>query len=345
MDRMNLLKCVEAVSPAISSTGLIDYQYITICGDKILATNGSIRIDAYLKDPLPGLYCAVHGEQFLTFLKGLSTDSISMDFDGSVLVVSSGRSKMKFLTGKPQTMIQADLGESKNAHVISEDLQRITYGLYLCGNNVATDRLAGPIGGVGINGSYITSTNRVRAIRFQIPDTKIKCIIPRKFTDELRNGIFDELIFNDSCAIAIRKSEEPKVVIQSKLILGNFPNLDEFFSVNLKKRVTLKFGEEINSVVKRHSSVIKSVDFSNRESRFSVCGKTCTVTTSNSSIGEVVDTMELEEDPGVELSFLVDPSLLVSNMIKKWEFSYMVDGKYLLFDLDDSCKYLIQTRE
>jgi len=309
-NRANLLKCIEAVLPATNSSGAsLDHQYVTISDNKVRASDGSIRIESELMDPLPGLTCSVHGAQLVSFLKGLNSDNVNLKFDGSNLTASFGKSRMKFLSRKPQSMNPIITREKE----ITGNTGKLIEGLVTCKGNVVNDALAGTLCGVKINNNFVLATNRFRLIRYEIEESNAKCIVPVRFINAIsryKDVESTRMLCDESSIIMVVSSSDTKVTIQSKLVSGDYPNLDVYFSTDKENKVLIKFKEDAHKIISRHALLVKTNDFS----------------------------------INAKLSFIINPCLITDTLINCWEFSYFIKGKYIMFE-SVTFKYLILTRE
>ena len=342
-NRANLLKCIEAVLPATNSSGVsLDHQYVTISDNKVRASDGSIRIESELMDPLPGLTCSVHGAQLVSFLKGLNSDDVNLKFDGSNLTASFGKSRMKFLSRKPQNTNPIIAGEKE----ITGNIRKLIEGLVTCKGNVVNDVLAGALCGVKIDNNFVIATNRFRLIRYGIEESNAKCTVPVRFINAISKykDIESTRMLCDESSIIMVSNSDTRVTVQSKLVNGDYPNLDVYFSTDKEDKVSVKFKDDVHGIISRHALLVKTNDFSNKESTISINNETCTITTTNTLIGELVDVIELKESLNTKLSFIINPCLITDTLIDCWEFSYFIKGKYIMFE-SVTFKYLILTRE
>lgn len=340
-NRENLISCLNSVLQATSSSGrLLEHEYVTISNDRIRASNGAIRIEAQLIEPLSGLTCAVHGKQLSEYLKSLDSESVDLEFNGDNLIVKSGKSKMQFVCTDPQKMDPIKSDES----VINGDQNDLIDGLLACKKNAVKDKMLGPIAGVRIKGDSILSTNGARITKYRVDDTGIDCVVPVGFINLLGKH-FDkriELSYGKSMIASVYG--EFMITIQSALLSGSFPDLSKFFILDGKRASRIELGDDAKAVMDRHASLVKSLDYSNQDSKFFIREGSCEITSKNSTIGKLEDAVSLVNRVQNEFSFILNPCLIVDDAITEYNFTYLVDDKYLVFE-SDRLTLLVQTRE
>jgi len=346
VNRQALIQALETVAPVLGAAGSpADMQAIKFWDDKVQVSNGLVWIQNKLPVDL-GYRVSVPGAPFIALLKSLKADEVELKLgkDAKYLAVQTNRVEGKFNGTKLEKFVEIDFSMWKIIHD-DKTCKAIASGLISCRNNVSKDENAGALQGVRIDGNRIISTNRSRIFRFSLPtDTQWQCTVYTTFIDIVashRDRIEAFLLFDGAFGVMAGD-----VKIQTKLIDGKYPELDQYFpdQTALSGAKTISFDESINDVLGRQIEFVKGMDSADKESTIVVAGKTMFITTRNPSIGEITETIPLAAEVDRELTFLINPILLRDVAAgSKW-FSFLPESKLVMFECEE-VKHLLQTRE
>jgi len=344
VNRSRLVSILEMLLPAAGSGPSPQAnQMFKFNEDSISATDGIVSVDAWLKEPLVGLKFRI-GTSLIGFLKSLSSDEVIMKCSDDSMTVSSGKSRMKFVT-HVATVDDNNADESPLVEISAPLSNVLVGGLISCCGNVAIGDTAGILGGVCIKDNNVISTNRFRIFRHTMDSTGINCVVPSKFV-----GVISR--YKDNASIVITKYENSlrltvdtefaTMDISTRLVSGKYPELESYIpSVN---GVVVKLPKDFKEVISRHLMVIRGVGEEDRGTNIEIAESTCCIKTVNKSVCEIEDTVELCERVDGKIEFIINPALLMDIIGNCNEFQYYPDGKFVLFRFDNIV-YLVQTRE
>ena len=345
-NRKALIEALEVVVPVLGSAGTpVELQSIRIWDDQIQTTNGLVRIQTNLPTNL-GLRISVPGAAFVALLKSLKTDDVDLNIDkgGKYLAVRTTKVEGKFNITKIDKFDPIEFAGYKS--ITNDDLcSAIMSGMTTCRNNVSKDENAGALQGVRVEGNEILSTNRSRIYRFTLPaDTGWHCTIYKVFidvADKHRDHLTSFHLNDDSFGVIAGG-----VIIQTKLISGAYPALDQYFpnreSVDAAKCIT--YLDPMGDSLSRHIDFLAGVDSAEKEVSISFSGTTCEIVSRNPSIGEITEVIDLKEAVPDHIEFLINPILLKDFLTRCNHFKYLPDSKLVLFEIH-GVEHLIQTRE
>jgi DNA polymerase III sliding clamp (beta) subunit (PCNA family) len=345
INRFELISILEMLLPATGG-GICPQtnQMFKFDEDSVSATDGIISIDAWLKQPLAGFKFKVN-TSLVGFLKGLSSDEVSVRCSDDSITVSSGKSRMKFVTALVGKTNDVNDSETPSVELQAPVSNKLVDGLISCCENVAAGDTAGVLGGVCINNGSVISTNRSRIFRYKMDDTGINCVVPTKFVKTISK-------YRDNASLVISKygtllkavvdTEFAIVDIRTRLVSGNYPELESY--IPSTDGVVVKFPEGFKKVILRHLMVIRGVGEEDRGTNIEIDGSTCTVKTVNKSVCEIEDVIDLCNSVETKIEFIINPALLIDVIGEYNEFQYYPDGKFVLFQ-SGNVVYLVQTRE
>lgn len=348
VNRKALIEALEIVAPALGGAGApVETQTIKIWGTLIQTSNGLIRIQTSLPVDL-GMKISVPGAPLITLLNGLKTDEVELKLgkDNKYLSIQTSKVDGKFNVVKLEKFDPIDM----STYVAIRDKDRyrdVLVGLGQCRNNVSKDESAGPLRGVRINGTEILSTNRSRIYRYRLKgDIQWHCTVYKVFIDVVTP-------YADKAGTIYMKDDEAigvvvgDTLIQSKLIEGKYPDLDQYFPTKQcieseSKRVS--YIDPIGDSLGRHIDFLNGVDNADKEVSVTIAGSTCEIISRNQSVGEIREVVDLKEPVDTEISFLINPILLKDFLTRCNYFQYLPSSKLVLFEIS-GVEHLVQTRE
>lgn len=347
VNRQELIKALETVAPALGSSGApIDTQSIKFWDGLIQSSNGLVRIQTKLPVDF-GFRISVPGDPLIALLKSLKTDEVELNLgkDGKFLAVRTVKVDGKFNAIKVEDFHLIDFSMYKTI-TDKDQCKSIIEGLAMCRNNVSKDDNAGPLKGIRIEGNEVLSTNRSRIYRYKLKsDTGWHCTVYKTFVDVV-------VSHTDSVETICMMADEALGVIigstyiQTKLISGTYPNLDQYFpnqkSVEASRIIT--YLDPIGDSLGRHIDFLSGVDNAEKEVSITIAGLTCEVVSKNESVGELREVVDLKEKVDTEISFLINPILLKDFLTRCNYFRYLLDSRLVLFEIL-GVEHLVQTRE
>ena len=200
---------------------------------------------------------SIKASQFLKFITALNVDEADFDFNQKdcVLSVKEGKKKVKFSvrdTVPPLGEFIKEYQEIKVTHELVDAIKVVAQTSFLGTPITATEELATF---VHIVKDHVESTNLSQACRVTVPGLDIANSVLIKGKDFLRiapQGI-SALEFNDTWTYL--KDAEGVTYGFRTVDIDNYPNMDVYFSIELKDCVAISFDETVLGVIERVASV------------------------------------------------------------------------------------------
>jgi len=347
VSRINLIECLRKVAPAIGVSPFVpEFHYFRISGERVQAFDGSMVIDATCKEST-GLHCMVP-KSFLQLLETLDDDEVELICEKDKLVVKTDSVKgtfaildeVRFEDLVPISDENVNIYASHNAEEAHADL---IDALNVCRFAVSKDETSGAICGVRIAKNSVFGTDRYRIMKWELKEpASFECSVPLKFIDMLfRNR--DEIDI-----IACADGEKLLAVLadgtymHTALLEGDYPDLLQFFP-DSDDYQGVDFGDNLDTILKRHINFLADVDFTDKETCISISKDKCTLTTVHKELGVLEEQLEFSRSAEVEVKFVVNPVFLCDVVKKCSLMKYFVDKQLILFE-NEAFQYLLQTR-
>jgi len=329
----------------------IAHQRIIIGQDFVQASNGMMIIQSMLPEPTgdreTGIECAVNGKAFIDFLNGINTESVHLVFESetNTLKVRGGDGKAK-VKGNFVTSSLKDCGRivvPDDNQPIAHDTQKLIGALAACGHVASPDKTQGALCGVKLDKSYVLATDRTRVVRGTMDsEMTVDCVVPVDFIKvvaKYKEYIGKLVLYDNYGLVAFGE----RLLIATTLCSDTYPDLHKYFQQIDDAPCRIVFGGGIEESIKRHSSMLKDVHHSERDTVFSIDGIICTISTTNATVGQLTDTLILREKVDTPVDFCINPMLLLKIISDDTEIMYSQSTK-LITIVVDNFTYLIQTR-
>ena len=341
INRSELVNKLELVVPAANPGSFVpDFQNIHFNGSVLYASDGIISI--YTKSPLPEHSFSVRADTFLNLLRNISSEEITLNIKEESLSVRTKKIEGKFNIGPAANATATDYEKgSFNIHNV-----KLLDALHLCRFGVCKEKTSGSISGVHVDGSNVYSTDRSKAYRYDlgISSALSPFTLPTKFIEIILRRREDIELYGraENKFYVVLKDGS---LIETAVFLDSFPPLERYFEKwDTGTYVELVFETELSDVLERHlKSLLDRTEFFDREIKFQVEGKTCTLFSENKNSGNLIEQIELTEDMGT-FEFIVNPTLLQEVLQhSKGKFLYQPADPLILIDADQ-LKVLIQPK-
>jgi DNA polymerase III sliding clamp (beta) subunit (PCNA family) len=345
IDRKSLVDSLELVTPAANPGSFVpEFQNIHFNGSVLFASDGVVSI--YTDNPLADHSFSVRADTFLNLLRNISAEKISLNIKEESLAVRTRKIEGKFKicpAGKPTATDYEkgsfDIGNSE-----------LLEALHICRFGVCKEKTSGSISGVHVNGSKVYSTDRFKAYRFDlgISSALPPFTLPTKFIEIVLKRREDVEMYGlaENKFYVVLKGGS---LIETAVYLDDFPPMEDHFSgLDTTDFLELNFETELKGVLEKHlKSLLDKTDFFDREIKFTMAGKTCSLFSKSKGEGDLADRIEEEiemsEDRG-SFEFIVNPTLLQEVLQhNKGKFLYHPENQLILIDAG-RLQVLIQTK-
>ncbi len=344
VDRRMLVAGIECVFPAIGTNALLPvFHNVKVTGDKVEGTDGSIKIETWMRQDIGMNFC-VNAGGFLGLLSSLSCEEIELRVEEGKLLINTTK-----LEGEFKLVEEADFPDI----VLSEALVELKDGpglneaLTLCKIGVSTDETSGVLCGVIFDGSaeetntFLYSCDRFRILRakWKSPFAS-KFSVPIKFVDILQKRMEDVInidYMNDRFQVVLCDGTRMSTLVHA----GEFQPLGDFFPGPDVPFVELGFGDEFKTIFERHIEFLKGMDMVDKEVVITTKNKICTLKSHAHQLGLLEEQVEIESD--VEIELRINPMFLQNILTRVSSFRYYSDKGLVMFQTDNM-EYLVQTR-
>lgn len=248
IERSKLSDAISRVMPAIAKKELFEQATKIIFRDGYVAAyNDEISIFDYQPE-LQDLEGAVDGAHLHTLLNRMSSQTVTLETDGTKLNLRSGRVKASF-DFTPVTLPIGEIDRSGDDSDILPD--NFTRALGLIAGTCARDMSKPVLTCVYLNGETLTASDGFRAATIRIADANFpKMLLPGSAAEVLSTFAIERLAISDSGEWARFTSNRGTTIIHARTALGNFPNIDHLFDV---KGPDITFPDNTTEVIARAS--------------------------------------------------------------------------------------------
>lgn len=326
MNRESLLKVAALIRPALATQTFIPaYNHIAFDGDFALTHNDIAAIQVRCEFPEP---CCVPGELLIKALSSFSAEGVLLQRAGNdqTLLISSGRSKLKVPT-MPLKSFPFEIPRAEDGaviHLSKEVIAAVDKCLVSVGNNPNHPATMGVTLDVDDDGMAVLFATDNYTISRHATETKIKLpgdspvILPTFFCNQLITlaKAFPEhitLVMIPGAIMAEFGGNGPNAVLFTKTIADLEP-LD--FPKIIKRHV------DVNRISKELSEIPDVFDACFSRQLLVLGAELDKVTqvryedgtvklNSTSQVGESTESFSFSKGPDKDLSFCVDPALVV----------------------------------
>lgn len=334
INRQNLIEALSRLKQGLSTDFLVPrFQCFHMHIDQIVATNGKIIVAEKFDI---GLECSVSGLDFLKLLQTLKQKEVELTIVDNSLKIKCGRSKANI--GLCDSTFEAvDFDQFGGGNATEDLLEALKQNSF----TVCRDVTSGSLQGIHFSKIGAYGTDRYRLIRHGgIVEKLIGRTIPVDIFDAVnkfpsKNFAFT-LIEN---TLALHTDD---VIILTHLLEDDYPDLEQFIPKS-EEYVTIDVSKEFSEIIERHISFQRITEDIDKEIKFVVSDKLCTVTSVlSSNKSDLVDEIDLEKYDGPDLEFFFNPLFLKDINCDTFKY-YVAESKILISS--SNTDYVVMTKE
>jgi len=251
MKKQVLLEAIKKVKPAISDGKLIEFKGLIIFdGEKLISYGDNISISVPLKTDF---IAAIQEEKFTKLIEKSAVDEISLSLEEDQLIVGAeGKAGFSLISYDPKTIPDLGLAQVKEWNKFPEGfIDALKFCIFsaandssygsMCNLYVAKDRIIS-------SDNYRISEKILKSEMTGLLDNKL--LISRKIASFLSAFKIIEYALTESCA---HYKDENGVVFTHRVIVDDYPSLEEFLNVEGRK---IQLPKALSGALNRAQSIL-----------------------------------------------------------------------------------------
>jgi hypothetical protein len=357
------LDCLGQVLPAVDNKSLFDeYRRFNFCGQKVLATDGSIWIETPLPDGVM-LEASVLAAPLFSLLKELPEGELDLRLENGKLSIKTDKLSSSFDAKVLGSSRPPSVGPVASV-ITGELLNDLIDGLNFCRHGVSKDENDGPLCGIKVGLNWVWSCDRYRILRWQLSQTfpsGFELCLPVRVVNLLvgNRSNLKHLTFlprNNFGGILVIDLNNGSTIWATTLE-GEYNDLNPFFPGNEVIGEEIELNMEFLGVLGRHLAILQDLPAEDKEVSFKV-GNQSVVTSSKkftvagtggpgvASERELTESYELSKvREGPDFEFLVNPVLLKDAFgLCCQTFKYYPEKSFVLFE-GEKFKHLVKVKK
>lgn len=248
IDKKNLVKVLQKAKPGLAKKAIIEqFTHFIFTGTHVMTYNDEICICC----PFPtDFQCSVKAEDLWKIVNGIKEEGLDIKLEESQLVIRSGKTQAGLSTvvdkDAEEMIALLKLGEVEDKwSEFPDEGKDFLYGASLCMFSASKDMTKGIATCIHVNDTRIESSDAIRISMYELKEPlKIETLIPARNILELTSFNITHYYLTDSW---IHFKTPEGVTFSSRIMEGNYPDIDPYFDIDFENRVRLP--QELKKVV------------------------------------------------------------------------------------------------
>jgi DNA polymerase III sliding clamp (beta) subunit (PCNA family) len=346
VDREKLVAGLSTVLPALNVTSITPaFQCVHFAEDGTLTgMDGQIVIETALEEPgNPKLNCLCPVTQMLHLLKHLKAKEVTVDMDGTNVVIKGKRGALKgtFATVEDYPPLEVSIIDKPYETGIKDLLE----GFNLLRYHVSRDPADVPYCGIHIAGDTLYATDKFRIASYKLDDAPFDkdVVLSKKYIEILLKN--REEIQSIGLSVDGDRVEAflyDGTTITTALLEGKYEDVASMFPSGDEKFDYIEIADGLREVLDRHIGFIKGVKAAERFMEVTVEGQTCSLVSRDAEQAVLAEDLQLVNPIEGKISFSINPLFWKDVSSEVGTFNYC-DGMILF--VTERMAYLCRAAE